>query len=97
MEADNGDARLLPGKRTDRRNIKNNGKGGSIIRKLKSSFRKTPTNSSLDKNESSQGGDDNDLVMVAEQRMGSSARPNSPAHSTESLVTVEVGTIVDDV
>jgi len=89
MEADNGDARLLPGKRMDRRNIKNNGKGGSIIRKLKSSFRKTPTNSSSDKNESSQGGDDNDLVMVAEQRMGSSARPNSPAHSTESLVTVE--------
>jgi hypothetical protein len=81
VEADVGDAR---GKRSEGRNSKSNGKGG-LIRKLKSPFRNTPNNFSLES-------DDGNLVVVTEhKRYTKSARPNSPAYSTDSYATVEVG------
>ena len=94
VEADNGNARSLSAKRAERKNSKNNGKGGGgLIRKLKSSFRKSPANSSH-KNQSIQDGEDSELVMLAEHQRSASASPlNSPAYSTDSFVTVEVGSI----
>ena len=94
VEADNGDARSLSAKRVERKNSKNNGKGGGgLIRKLKSSFRKTPANSSDHQSQPIHDGDDSELVMLAEhQRSASASHPNSPAYSsTDSFVTVEVG------
>ena len=95
VEADNGDARSLSAKRVERKNSKNNGKGGGglgLIRKLKSSFRKTSANSSDHQSQPIHDGDDSELVMLAEhQRSASASRPNSPAYSNDSFVTVEVG------
>lgn len=94
MEADIGDARPMGGNRSERRNSKSNGKGGGLIRKLKSSFRNSPTNASSDLNQSVHEADDSNLVMITEHhRFATSSRPNSPAHSTESYATVEVGRI----
>lgn len=90
MEADIGDARPMGGNRSERRNSKSNGKGGGLIRKLKSSFRNSPTNASSDLNQSVHEADDSNLVMITEHhRFATSSRPNSPAHSTESYATVE--------
>jgi hypothetical protein len=97
VEADIGDVRSMGGNRSERRNSKSNGKGGGaggLIRKLKSSFRNTPTNFSSDLNQSMHEADDSNFVMVAEhKRFATSSRPNSPAYSTDSYATVEVGRI----
>ena len=89
----------MAGKRAERRNDKNIGKGGGaggLIRKLKSSFRKTPTKELSDVNKSAHEADDIDLVKVAEhQQFVSSSRPNSPTYSIDSYATVEVGRIKD--
>jgi len=93
LEADIGDVRSMAGKRAERRNEKNIGKGGGtggLIRKLKSSFRKTATNELSEGNQSAYEADDSDLVKVAEhQQFVSSSRPNSPTYSIDSYATVE--------
>ena len=87
-ETDNGDATSLPVKRTQR---------NSLIRKLKDSFRKAPSNSN--QNQFQQDKEESDiLVRSDDNRTSLNSRqgpgPNSPAYSTDSYVSVEVSTFI---
>ena len=73
------------------------GSGGGLMRKLKSSFRKSSANSDQNQLQLQQDIDDNDEgTMLPDHQCSplSSQRPlnpSSPAYSTDSFVTVEVG------
>lgn len=84
-------------------NTKNNtasskgGSGGGLMRKLKSSFRKSSANSDQNQLQLQQDIDDNDegTMLPDHQRSPLSSQrpldPGSPAYSTDSFATVEVG------
>jgi hypothetical protein len=116
VEPDNGDARSLSAaKRSQRMNNNNNdnnntknnttnskgGGSGSLMRKLKSSFRKSSANSDqnqlqlqLQKDIDDNDNDEGTMLPDHQRSPISSQRPldpSSPAYSTDSFVTVEVG------
>jgi hypothetical protein len=111
VEPDNGDARSLSAAKRSQRMINNNnntknnttsskgGGGGGLMRKLKSSFRKSSANSDQNQLQLQQDIDDNDndegTMLSDHQRSPLSSQrppdPSSPAYSTDSFATVEVG------